>query len=282
MPHPVDNHRVADGRPLRQDVETLSTGQAVINSRQTYVQDTRPTDASAGDVWIRPYELPEPVGEPLFWYPMEEGVGTSLSDSRSQENGTINGPSWVTGDWAGKSALEGDGTDDYVELTNMGPLGTQLPGPLTVAFTFQTTDGSSALFAVNDAPQAFYVSIGTLSASNGQVQLYVRDSNNNNSVARTDSTFHDGNKHRAVISYSDASSAGNWTFAVDGNIESTTSSTGTLSGFSEFVNPLTLFAYNDNGSLTRYYGGKLDNIQFSFETWDSGDIAADYARQPWS
>jgi len=25
MPHPVDNHRVADGRPLRQDVETLST-----------------------------------------------------------------------------------------------------------------------------------------------------------------------------------------------------------------------------------------------------------------
>ncbi len=34
MPHPVDNHRVADGRPLRQDVETLSTEEVGITDQQ--------------------------------------------------------------------------------------------------------------------------------------------------------------------------------------------------------------------------------------------------------
>ncbi len=36
MPHPVDNHRVADGRPLRQDVETLSTEE--ISNDQQYTE----------------------------------------------------------------------------------------------------------------------------------------------------------------------------------------------------------------------------------------------------
>ncbi len=43
MPHPVDNHRVADGRPLRQDVETLSTGSADIANGVTHPNASAPT-----------------------------------------------------------------------------------------------------------------------------------------------------------------------------------------------------------------------------------------------
>ena len=83
------------------------------------------TDASIveinvhGVIGLEIPDPPPPVPEPLHWWKVDEGTGTTLADSGSaaaKRHGTISGASWTTR-FPEVNALDFDGTNDYVSLS---------------------------------------------------------------------------------------------------------------------------------------------------------------------
>jgi len=54
----------------------------------------------------------------IHHWPMDEGSGTTLTDVVGSEDGSINGPTWISGTWYDGFALDADGIDDFVDFSN--------------------------------------------------------------------------------------------------------------------------------------------------------------------
>jgi hypothetical protein len=67
-----------------------------------------------GDVWS--FTTFEPDPNLLSWWKFDEGSGTTAYDSAGNNDGNISGASWTTGQIGG--ALDFDGTNDYVQISN--------------------------------------------------------------------------------------------------------------------------------------------------------------------
>ncbi len=102
MPHPVDNHRVADGRPLRQDVETLSTEVALNASIGDNIDYLNPA-------WLARTEAL--VFREGFSSLDGLGVYTSGSGAVSNQKG---GPRITTGSTSGSYAILDSREYDYL------------------------------------------------------------------------------------------------------------------------------------------------------------------------
>ncbi len=89
MPHPVDNHRVADGRPLRQDVETLCT-ESIPNVADHIVGSKSELQSafnnlSAGDIiWIERPDTPYRTDQ---WLDIDVSGVTIQAASSHADNG---------------------------------------------------------------------------------------------------------------------------------------------------------------------------------------------------
>lgn len=89
-----------------------------------------------GDVLIRETFDADEAGDFVAYYPFDDGGGTTLKDeSLNGNDGTLeDDPQWVSD--AQGSALEFDGSDDYVQVDNLNT-GTGDVEEFTVAVTFQ-------------------------------------------------------------------------------------------------------------------------------------------------
>jgi len=157
MPHPVDNHRVADGRPLRQDVETLSTG-SLVNSADGQAWETL---KAAG------YEQGDRVQ-----------VGASTF-GRNSSFSTTSGSWAVAADTSGKVFYDTSKFPSSVTLEGRGVIHT--------GSTMDTTGDFRIEFASENTP-AVSESNSYTTITTGAVEITDRSAITANLAARSDGT----------------------------------------------------------------------------------------------
>ena len=233
--------------------------------------------------------LPQPVGTPFVWYPMDEGTGTTVTDNTATHDATIQGDaSWVTGTWIGDAAVDGGtaGTGGgWIETTTFGTYGSQTDGQIAICLTAQIPAGDDSylvgwsntgnnmqlLFGPNDF-------LGPL----GNIGFALRATAGGRDGVYTDTTWDDGAKHRFVVNKTGPSVLNDVEIWVDGTQQ--TLSASHTDGFDT-----TAVADFDvaGGILSQQTGssnsaGTADDAVFYTTSLTAQEIADDYARQPWS
>jgi hypothetical protein len=214
----------------------------------------------------------------------DEGSGTAIADSIGSANGSINGASWVTGDWAGNTALDGDGSNDDVETTTLGTFGSEIDQDFAIALSVQTSNSTEGRFGSVDADGIhrviFYLSRG----GNGEFGLGVTDEGDNTLRIISDGVnIADGNKHRLVANKVGNSGTSGVKLYMDGT-EITSKTADADQGFGNgsldnFENPF--YHFQENGGFSSsYYEGRKDDICI-FDDSLTDSEATSY-NPPWS
>ena len=222
-------------------------------------------------------ELPEPVGDPLFWWPLHAGY---QSETTGFGQGTIYGAQWRRGNYAGQWALEGDGVDDYVATSDWGNFGSNMANNFSIVTTVQfTTDGTNEYFIGHrNSGNAWLV----LTANSGSLQFFIRDIDNNEIGQDTDLTYNDGEKHRAVINKT-GNAASDIDIYVDSElVDSTQTEDENYGNVEDFEFVVFMLARNNEGSPDMFADVNMDNVIVYDYALSQSEIAEDYRRQPWS
>lgn len=283
-----------------------------INDSQTTVEDITETDSNgdylvdfpAGDeghfafqhddgtVYTAPSKpflnqstLTQPVGTPFAWWPMDEGSGSTVADNEGTHDGAWNGSGWTSGTWIGDYALDGDGTDDYIDTTSWGTFGSQMDTDIAIAMTFQSSASNQydRLCRVDNSADSMRLNLAlNSSAGGGEVFFQIHDSSGNNTTVETSTGgFNDGSPHRVVFNKT-ANSASGFGIWVDNTDMSTSTvsdqGVGTVSDFDEIV---PFMCRNNSGTIEDFHDVLLDDIVVYQTSLTSTEISDDYARQPW-
>jgi len=223
----------------------------------------------------------------IHQWKFDEGAGTTVADSIGSADGSVSGPAWVSGEYIGDNALNGDGTDDIVETTTLGSFGSNLGTGWSVALTVENA-GAGRFAVVNSSDRTLCeVSIGARNAGSLRLVLRRADANTDGDsldIETTGGHLNDGNKHRAVWVSRDPSISGT-EFWVDGSeVTGRTTEIDDLSGstFSNFEYPWLWFARNNDGSPDAHFDGIIDEPMMFDSGLSSSEIQSDYDRQPWS
>lgn len=206
-----------------------------------------------------------------YWWPMDEGSGTTIADNVSTADGTLTGAGWVTGTWMGDSAVSFDGVDDYATAT----VGSQAHSLLTVACTVEASSWPAELDQILDAE--VHPSTGALGRffrnNNGSnIQFAVHDGGGFVSTATSGLPAVD-TKHRFVgvfdgtnvILYHNASQVG-----------STASTNSAINDW--FFNGM---GARPNDQI-RFFNGRIDDVILDSTAYTAQQVQDDYARQPWT
>jgi hypothetical protein len=217
---------------------------------------------------------------------INEGSGTTLSDSIGSANGTVNGSTWVSNNWTGGYALDGNGTDNYIDVGTLGNFGSNMDSDFAIALTLKTTNGNGRFCGIDDDPNgaftAFYLTIGDY-VSEGQVNFLVRDEDQNEISITTDDRFDDGSQYRFIFNKTSNNESGLEIWANASEESTSDFRTESFSNPANFNNPVYFQAYSKAGE------GDLSNVDCIIDDiiiFDDAlaptQIQDDYDRQPWS
>jgi hypothetical protein len=148
---------------------TLDPGPLDINSTYCWrIDEVGPRCTAKGNVWTFT-TWTEP--NLLSLWKFDEGEGTTAYDSAGNNDGTIYGAQWTTGQIGG--ALQFDGVDDYVQVADQPIFDTG--DKLTVAHWFKTTTNQVQKGMVtHDSSDYKYMTY--LTSNSGMIQFYIRQS----------------------------------------------------------------------------------------------------------
>ena len=211
-----------------------------------------------------------------------EGSGTNAADAIGSADATLSLSSmWSSGNWLGGYSVEGDGTDDYVELGELGSWGSNINDGFAVLLSFESTSFSDESFmgTFNSADNTG-LDIRNESSSAGQIEVFLRPSSGTAANFETTGTYDDGNKHRLVVQSPDPQndSIEVW---IDGSQVSTSGATTATGTLSEFDFPLVQNARNNAGSIELHTNDPIDNVVLCSDALTSQEITDDYNAQPW-
>ena len=214
----------------------------------------------------------------IHQWKLDEGSGTTVADSVDNNDGTVNGATWVSGSWTGGFALNGDGTNDDITLTTLDNFGSNLYSDFTILFTVQTTDGGNTLYTAGDFNVQGIAARGGRRNSSGTFDFAVRDDDGNYIETHHDGIA-DGNKKRVAFV-----KRGNSKDDLEVWLNATQSGeVGNFGGtirndFRNFNTPLRFLS--SDGS--RYLNGTVDNPIIYDTALSATEIQDDYNKQPWS
>jgi len=223
----------------------------------------------------------------LLHFPFGERTDSTLVEELEGADGTANGLTNVSGDWWSGYAEDGDGTDDYGDLSDWSEV--SYPSRLTsdwgLALTFQTTDDGVIPFGTQEDSnnQTFRLEMGVGGTPSGEIGLFVRDASSQNAqVFGTGQTVNDGNIHRLLIG-GDGPAASDKVCYLDGSDVTTVyTDEGDHNSFDPFVYNIYSHARNLQGSADLFTNITLDNI-IPLGSKPTSQVAADdYNAQPWS
>jgi len=200
----------------------------------------------------------------IHHYPMDEGSGSNMLDNVGSVDGTINGASYITGNFFEGFALDADGIDDNVTFSQ-----SILPAD---NFTILLTVGSLGSFENNrilqDGVQSHVIRTSGASTS-GNPNNIVYFSFNNNSAGAFATGLTTGT-HRI------ACGADNGSVFMFVNGSTTNVTTGTEP--TGFTSDVTLFS-RGAGSFMEMFA---DNLIITNQPLSVSEIQDDYNKQPWS
>lgn len=198
------------------------------------------------------------------YWPLQESSGQALDYSGNENHAsTTNVSSYgVSGPWGG-SAIEFDGTDDYVQVpySYANLFGTS---NFTVALWIKTT--SNGRFVDNRDESNGYVGF-SIDMSSGKVRFTIDDGSSSESRFKTSQTFNDGNWHHIAVKRVNSDSNGMKIF-VDGAEQSISADFSTTIDSSYDIShsdPTEIGAQEvDGGSLSGNLQGKISHVR----VWD--------------
>lgn len=217
------------------------------------------------------------------WILDDVGTGTA-TDSEGSADGTVNGVSNVNGDWAGGSAGDGDGTDDYIETTTLGSYGADLSSDFAVAFSMRLTSisSSAAFFGTSDAGETGLIlqSGFTSGGTPGDIEFFLRDDDGDQLRAYTDNTYDNDTQYRVVLNKKGNAVADIDVYANQSTISTSTNADENFDSTSNFSHPMAFFARNVGGSIGDHMPVILDDICFFNDSLT--DSEAKSYQNPWS
>lgn len=199
-------------------------------------------------------------------WPIDEGGGSTLTDSVGDTNATNNDGTWTGGNWVGDFALSLDGNNDYIDTNLTSDFGSNDFGFL---LTINTTDTTPRWFGSYDGGSFTNGDIiGTW--DDDAVKFRVKGDSGSVELSGTVSVG-DGNKHRVLI----RRSAGDIEIWVDGSLDtSTTDNTGSITTAQDI--------YVGGTPAGDHVGAVVDDVARTDGSTTMADIENDYDRQPWS
>ena len=233
--------------------------------------------------------LPQPVGTPFVWYPMDEGTGTTVADNASTHDATMQGDaSWVSGTWIGDAAVDG-GTagvgGGWVQTTPFGTYGSQTGGELAICLTAQIPAGDdSYLVGWSNTGDNMQLLLGPndFLGPLGNIGFALRATAGGREGVYTDTAWDDGVKHRIVINKTGPSVVNDVGIWVD-NTQQTLSASHTggfdTTAVADFDVSGGILSQESGGANS---AGTADDVVFYTRSLTATEIADDYARQPWS
>jgi len=207
-------------------------------------------------------------------YKLDEGSGTTATDSIGSRDGTINNASYVSGNFQGGFALDFDGATTSVVF---GPPVLSGSGAIGITVVFDDTQSTQ-----------YIVSGGQQSNNPISYQLIIRDSQDHLEIL----TFDGSNNVFSSVSMSQFNTTDKFRilFQSDGNefeiysngvLVSTVDSSG--NGFLNLNTTAALGAQVKGGSfLTNRFDGKLDDMIIYSTDLTASEIQQDFDAQPWS
>jgi len=226
----------------------------------------------------------------VIHHPFVERSTSAIVDEIGNEDGTANGTTNVSGDYDEGYAEDGDGTDDYIELTTLSGVNwmSQIAtGPHAISFTVETTD-TGAIGAVRDDTDERQLGIRTSSyfnAPNGPLNVTYRvAADNERATVHSDTDITDGTRRRVTLNFPNGcGDPSSWEIWFNGSEDGTTvESSGSPSPSSDFNREFVYFAYNNLGSISNHLNAVMDSWIWHDDNLSSQEIQDDYDRQPWS
>lgn len=238
-----------------------------VNDTSVYFFDWKDNDWK---IWQRNDYANALVG----WWKLDEGQGTSTSDSAGNSNtGTlINSPTWITNSSCKLgTCLSFDGSNDHVAIQSSSLLQFGTSTDLTMSTWIKTSYSGSAqqiLFKGDQAAGHYWMRVD----SDGKVTAEVADTSLDDSIATTRSTVNDGRWHHILAR---ADRDGRLIVFVDGVQDGAGD---TMPGIDNIDNgnPLIIGARNNSGTVQLYFNGMIDDTRIWNRTLTLEEIKAEY------
>lgn len=186
-----------------------------------------------------------------------DDVNGTVEDSAGTADGENFGVSSLSGDWVGGAAGEGDGVDDYIDTNSTLDgyrSGLDTGGAIAFSFDMPSSTDEEMVFGTDDHR------VGVNPATSGQTgEVGVYDQKSTYWAVFTDSTYDDGNPHRAVINFvdNDVSNIEVW---IDQQEQAVSTDTGGSTDVSDTDLSVDAFLFAYNGTQTGNFGGVVDDI----------------------
>jgi hypothetical protein len=226
----------------------------------------------------------------IHQWPYAEGSGDTAQDAAGSADGSINGPTWISGDHKSGYALDGAGDPEYINCGQVNDLfSSNNIDNHAVAFTIKTDSGGALSQLTTSDFDVYQLKSPVDTGSSQKFGLEIQESqtgNYNSNAVETSGNINDNVKHRVSISV-DGVDVSNWKLYLDGvdakvitaneigdygNID--------LTALSNLDFPH--FANNDAGTIINYLTGVVDNYIIFDRPLTDQEHKDDYNNQPWS
>jgi hypothetical protein len=212
---------------------------------------------------------------------VETGTAT---DSVGSADGSVTGVSSVSGDYVGGSAGSGDGSDDYIDVGNLGSFGGNMDTDFAVLFTYETTDQNSIFTAVDNVNDSTRLQVNSgRGIADGAIGFRLQDSTGDAISIATDSTsLADGTRRRIGFNKTGNSASDLEIYINGSSVNVSVREDQAFSNPTDFDTGLALFARNLDGTIRDYIDAVMDNVIITDDSLSSQEFTDDYNRQPWS
>jgi RHS repeat-associated protein len=209
---------------------------------------------------------PDAAGLVALW-PLDDGAGTVATDtSGSGNHGTlVNGPVWTSGR-IGSSALQFDGTDDYVNMNNLWNAFVQSGGKSMTAWARRTSGTATArIVAVNSSNVRRYLGLRSDSTWMAEYRTSTIATFLNSGVGVVPGQW----THLAVTV-----EGNNIKFYVDGVLRNSASNLSTNETINGSNKHGTIGAWNADGIRQSFFPGTIDDVRMYTRALLASEIAA--------
>ncbi len=197
--------------------------------------------------------------------------------SGNSRNGTLtNGPIWRGAGTGGDPyCLEGDGTNDYVDLGNLAALDLSL-GSYSLAFWIKTSMATDFVGVLDKADSSgsfrgYYIDLGASGSSSRGKPRLIHNAGASQSALTAASTINDGNWHHVMFTFDSAATTAK--VYIDGALSG---SAKTDMAVSVSASTETAKLFGDGGS-TNYLAGRIASLRAFTNVLTATQVSAEYA-----
>ena len=220
-----------------------------------------------------------------------DDVNGTVEDSVGTADGANNGVTSVSGDYAGGSAGDGDGVDDFIETTPWGSFGSDMPNGFSIAFSVDSLSAASVFLGVRNSGSdetglwASSTATGDPEPPEDVPSLVYRSqgSSSERGAVWGATNLTDGGPYRVVFNVpgTDVSNWEVWVNQTDDTDGNATGSDGEPTNPADFDTEVAQFAWKDgeDGSINDHTDGVLDDICVFGDSLTQSEIGS--YQNPW-